>query len=70
METIVRRNICKIRLEKDYTQEYMADELSISQSQYCKKENGTQKFSFEEIVKISRILDIEVKDLLSTDFTN
>ncbi len=70
METIVRRNIRKIRLEKNYTQEYIADELNISQSQYCKKENGTQKFSFDEIVGIASILNIEVKDLLATDFTN
>lgn len=67
METIVRCNIYRIRQEKNYTQEYMADELCISQSQYCKKENGTQKFSFEEIVKISRILNIELKDLFDTE---
>lgn len=67
METIVRCNIYRIRQEKNYTQEYMADELCISQSQYCKKENGTQKFSFEEIVKISRILNIELKDIFDTE---
>lgn len=67
METIVRCNIYRIRQEKNYTQEYMADKLCISQSQYCKKENGTQKFSFEEIVKISRILNIELKDLFDTE---
>jgi len=66
METIVRCNIYRIRQEKNYTQEYMADELCISQSQYCKKENGTQKFSFEEIVKIAEILKVETKELLET----
>ena len=30
------------------------------------KENGTQKFSFEEIVKIAEILKIETKELLET----
>ena len=67
METIVRCNIYRIRQEKNYTQEYMADELCISQSKKKKKENGTQKFSFDEIVKISRILNIEVKDLFDTE---
>lgn len=64
METIVRQNIYKIRLEKKFTQEYMADELSISQSHYSKKEKGTQKFSFEEITKIAKIFNTDIKLLL------
>ena len=64
METILRCNIYKIRLEKNYTQEHMAIELSISQSQYSKMERGTQKLSFETIVKIAEIFGMEVKNLL------
>lgn len=64
METIVRQNINKIRLEKKFTQEYMADKLNISQAQYCKKEKGSQKFSFEEITKIAKILNTNIKLLL------
>jgi len=64
METIVRQNIYKIRLEKKYSQEYMADELNISQSQYSKKEKGIQKFSLNEIANIAKILNIDIKLLL------
>ncbi|MFC6096692.1 helix-turn-helix domain-containing protein [Flavobacterium qiangtangense] len=64
METIVRQNIYKIRLEKKFTQEYMANELNISQSQYSKKEKGIQKFSLNEIAKIANILNIDMKFLM------
>jgi len=67
METIVRCNIYRIRQEKNYTQEYIADLLAISQSQYSKKENGTQKFFFEEIVKIAEIFSVKVNDLLEIE---
>ena len=57
--------IRKIRLEKSFSQEYMANELGITQSQYGKIENGVVKLSYERLQKIARVLELEVNFLTS-----
>ena len=63
MEKIVYNNIYKARLNKKFTQEYIADRLSISQTYYSKIERGLKKITLDKIIHIAHILEINPKDL-------
>ena len=52
--------IKQLRLSKGYSQENMAMDLGLSQSQYSRRENGTIEFSLNEIRKICKILDLDL----------
>jgi len=63
----VAGNIRKIREYRDYTQDYLAAKLKISQNAYSKIELGYSKLTIERLFQISAILDIEVTQLLTLD---
>ncbi|SMC64744.1 helix-turn-helix domain-containing protein [Pedobacter africanus] len=50
--------IRKIRLEKGYSQYYMADALDISQNSYCLLENGQTKASLDRIIQVALIFKL------------
>jgi transcriptional regulator with XRE-family HTH domain len=62
---ICGQNIRKIRRTKDFTQEYMAFEMGISQKAYSDIENSKVKINLEILTKISNILDIKPSDICS-----
>lgn len=62
---ICGQNIRKIRRSKDFTQEYMAFEMGISQKAYSDIENARVKINFEILTKISDILEIKPSDVCS-----
>lgn len=53
------------RLEKNYSQAYLASRLKISQSYYAKIENGITKLTVDELIEISEILNINLSELFS-----
>lgn len=53
------------REKKGYSQESLAYRLGIEQSQYSRRENGQVKFSADEVLEISKMLDIEISELFS-----
>ena len=59
--------IRKLRELKDYTQAYMAESLNISQSQYARIENNQVDISFTRLQQVAKLLDVELKQLLSLD---
>lgn len=59
--------IRNIRELKNLTQEYMAGKLGITQAGYSKIETGTTKVSYSKLADISKILEVEVDDLLAFD---
>jgi len=58
--------IRRIRLEKSFSQEYVANELGITQSQYGKIENGLVKLSYERLQSIAMILETELNTLTTS----
>jgi transcriptional regulator with XRE-family HTH domain len=62
--SMVCNNIRLQRLIKNYTQEYMAYELSISQNAFSKIELGVTQPSKKRIFQIAFILEISVIDLV------
>ena len=54
-------NIVKIRKQKGYTQENMADEMQMTQATYSRIESGEAKLTLERLQ--------EIADILKTDIT-
>lgn len=67
MATSIKNKIKSIRELKNYTQEYMADQLGVTQAGYSKIEKGKTILSYIKLVEIARILDVSVEDIISFD---
>lgn len=65
---IAALHLKKLRLEKNYTQEYLAIELKVSQKTYSNLENGQSKITLDQIQELSKIYKIEIIALLSRLF--
>jgi transcriptional regulator with XRE-family HTH domain len=50
-------NIRKLRREKDFSQEYVAFQLGISQKSYSKIENGKTELKHSILLSLARIFD-------------
>jgi transcriptional regulator with XRE-family HTH domain len=67
MTTSIKNKIKSIRELKNYTQEYMADQLGVTQAGYSKIEKGKTILSYAKLVEIARILEVSVEDVISFD---
>ena len=63
----IGENIRKVHELRNYTQEYMAQQLGISQKTYSKIEHDRTKLDKEQLNSIARILDIDPVKLLTFD---
>jgi transcriptional regulator with XRE-family HTH domain len=50
---------------RNYTQEYLAFKLNISQNAYSKIELGYTKITLERLFKIAEILEVDVIELIN-----
>ena len=60
-------NIRKIRESKDFTQDYLAMKLAISQNAYSKIELGYTKITVERLFQIAQILEVDPVYLINAD---
>ena len=67
MQSSILTKITKKRLERNFSQHYMASQLNISQSYYNKIENGKKELTINRILDIVKVLNIPVTDLLNSD---
>ncbi|MFD0940014.1 helix-turn-helix domain-containing protein [Pedobacter boryungensis] len=63
----VAGNIRKVREFRNYTQDYLAAKLEISQNAYSKIELGYTKITLDRLFHIALILEVEVTQLLYFD---
>jgi len=63
-ETIAKK-LRALRLGKNYTQEYMAAKLGISQNAYSKLELGYTGVTVANLIKIASVLEFNVQDFLN-----
>lgn len=63
----IGQKIKKIREFRGYTQEYLADQLSVSQKTYSQIENNQTKLGVNRLQKIADVLDIGFTDIFSLD---
>jgi len=61
----IRERIKAIRIEKGYSQDYMAQMLNISQNSYHKLEKGYTRIHLEKFIEIAKILEVEFSELLN-----
>ena len=52
---------------KRFSQENIAFDLGLNQSQYSRRESGAIKFNVEEIDKLSKILDVSANELFGDE---
>ncbi|WP_345950111.1 MULTISPECIES: helix-turn-helix transcriptional regulator [unclassified Mucilaginibacter] len=66
----VAANIRKLREFRNYTQEYLAAKLDISQNAYSKIELGYSNITINRLVGISEVLEIDLVDLINFNYDN
>jgi transcriptional regulator with XRE-family HTH domain len=63
-ELSVVQRVKKVRVEKNFTQDYLAKKLGLSQKAYSKIENSESKLNVDTLIKISEILDTPITNFL------
>jgi len=66
----VAEKIRRARLDKNYSQDYLAYKLKISQNAYSKIECGYTKASLERLSVIAEVLEVKLSGLIGTAETN
>jgi transcriptional regulator with XRE-family HTH domain len=61
----VGQKIKKLRELKNYTQEYMADKLDMTQPSYSKIETGETDISYGKLEKIADVLQLRPEDIVA-----
>jgi transcriptional regulator with XRE-family HTH domain len=65
--TAIMQNIRSIRIAKQYSQDYIAARLNISQNAYSKMELGRTEITVERLLNVACILEIELAELLNPE---
>ncbi|MCS6824926.1 MAG: helix-turn-helix domain-containing protein [Cytophagaceae bacterium] len=63
----IGEKIKRIRELKNYTQEYMAEQLQISQSQYSRLESGESDLLYSRLEQIAKVLEMTISDIDNFD---
>ena len=63
----IEEKIRNMRELKNFTQEYMAEQLGITQAGYSKIESGNTKLTYNKIEEISKVLGVQTEELLAFD---
>lgn len=64
---IIGQNIKKLRIEKGYSQEQLADVMNVTTGAVSHYENGVRAIPIEELVKLSKFFHIAVDALVKYD---
>jgi len=65
----VSNNIRSIREHRNYTQEYLAAKLRISQNAYSKIELGYTKLTIDRLFLVANILEVDPVELIKGEFS-
>jgi len=63
----IKNKIKSIRELRNYTQEYMAQRLGMTQAGYSKIETGKTDLSYANLQKIAHILEVRIEDIIRFD---
>lgn len=71
MKFSLTKNLCqklrKIRKEKEYSQEFVAETLGLSQKTYSNIENNKSPISIDLLQEVSKLYDVEITELLNIE---
>jgi len=59
----LHEKVKQLREEKKLSQDYMAHELGLSQSQYSRRESGQISFVAEEISQLAKLMETTIAEL-------
>ncbi len=59
--------IKRLREERNYSQQYLAQKLGVSQKAYSKIETNQTKLSVDSLLKIAEVLETSINKILDTD---
>ena len=62
---IFARNLKKIRVQRSYSQEQLADKSGLHRTYVGSVERGERNISIDNMERLAIALDVEVKDLLN-----
>ncbi|PQJ12635.1 hypothetical protein CJD36_002515 [Flavipsychrobacter stenotrophus] len=62
----IGESVKNVREKRNYSQEYVASKLGISQKAFSKIETGETKLSVDNLMKLAEILDTTVNELLDS----
>ncbi len=65
--TAIGLKIKNLRELRNFTQQYMAEQLNMKQSGYSKIEKGETDIAFSKLQDIAGVLEVEVADIVSFD---
>jgi len=63
----INERIKKLRIQNEWTQEYVAEKLGVDRSNYSKYELGKLKLRPEMIVQIAKLFDVSADYLLGLE---
>lgn len=63
----VAENLKLHRRRLGYSQQYIADYLSVDRTTYTKYETGVSQMDYEKMVKLANLFNIDFNDLLCYD---
>jgi len=63
----IMQNIRSIRIAKQYSQDYVAAKLNISQNTYSKMELGRTEITVERLLNLAVVLELDLIDLLNPE---
>lgn len=66
-KALLGKRIKELRKQKNYTQDYLAEKLTIEPRQLSKLETGKHYPSFETVVALLKIFDITFEELINLD---
>lgn len=64
---MIGTKIKNIRELKNYTQDFMAEKLKMTQAGYSKLERGETDITYSKIEEIAEILEVPIEDLIAFD---
>ena len=64
---VIGNKLRRLRIEKGYSQEYLADVLAISQKTYSNMENDKSSITIDTLKKIAEEYKIDLIELISED---
>lgn len=62
----IGNNIRKLREKRNYSQEYVAHMLQVSQSTFSKIEKGQVRIDIHRLIKLANVLDVSPESLLDS----
>jgi transcriptional regulator with XRE-family HTH domain len=67
---IIAANIKSTRLERNYSQEYLAGKMKIAATEYNELETGHTELTLDKLLRIAEILNISILELIEHDPTH